>query len=672
MTTPLWRCLATILVVTTFVGCFAAPPAQKGKKSSATTSGAGSANSTTAGEETTAGDKEAEAAAATAEANKPFKFGDLIEPFTPPALEELEKTVTWKDRPVVDSLKVVREAQAKSSPGLSVAEALKLRNDSPQNNERIIDSLGRVPQQEDEANFDSEINRHAYGDVNSTNPILASSVVEQDIIGLIGFGLFSFDAKMDAFASADTVKSWQSSEDKMYDKVVLRDDLTWSDGTPITAHDVVFSWQAILTSKIPVTAQRSGTDKIKWIEAYDDHTLVFFHKESSPVNDWNLNFSVIPKHAYADHLEKDPTLVNDPYFVKLENNPVSGGAYVISSRTRGQEIVLEARESWYMHEGKQVRDRPYFKTVRFRIRPDESVSLLGLKAGDIDEMQLSPQLWTTQTIDDAFYSNNTKAYGTEWTEFHFLWNLKDPLFADKKVRQALSYAMDYDELIEKLRYNLDTRCNGVFHPTSKWYPQKKLPFFTQDLDKAEELLEEAGWTDSDGDGIRDKVVDGKKVNFEFSLLTVNKPDRIDICTLLKESLDQIQIKCNVKPLEFPIVIDNLQKKKFQAAFGGWGTGTDPYTLENIFKTGEERNYGSYSSKELDKLFAEGLKEFDEAKRIAIYQKVHEILYEDQPYTWLFYQSGFYGFNKSLRGYSFSPRGPYHYGPGFGSIWKPAQ
>ena len=161
------------------------------------------------------------------------------------------------------------------------------------------------------------------------------------------------------------------------------------------------------------------------------------------------------------------------------------------------------------------------------------------------------------------------------------------------------------------------------------------------------------------------------MRFEFSVLTTNKQDRIDICTLLKESLDQLQIKCNIKPLEFAVVVDKLKKHDFQAAFGGWGTGADPYTLENIFKTGEERNYGQYSNAEVDKLFEAGMLELDLNKRAAIYAKIHTILYEDQPYTWLFYQNAFYGFNKSLRGYNFSPRGPYTYGPGFSSIWKAA-
>ncbi|MAC53399.1 MAG: peptide ABC transporter substrate-binding protein, partial [Gimesia sp.] len=106
--------------------------------------------------------------------------------------------------------------------------------------------------------------------------------------------------------------------------------------------------------------------------------------------------------------------------------------------------------------------------------------------------------------------------------------------------------------------------------------------------------------------------------------------------------------------------------------GGWGTGTDPDTSINLWKTEAARNYVNYSNPEVDKLFEEGRREFDVEKRAKIYGKIHELLYEDQPYTWLYFRNSFYGFNKDLRGYVFSPRGPYGYGPGFSSLWKPAE
>jgi peptide/nickel transport system substrate-binding protein len=599
----------------------------------------------------------------------PFKLGDLIDPFTPPTLEELDAQVKWVEKPVSDSMELLRKKQVDENPLVSVEEALALRNTSPETNKEILSGLGRLPASQEDVDWDAEINRHSAGDVNSNFPLFSSSVVEFDVQGLVGVGLFSFDWKFDNFASKDSVVSWHSSDDGLYDKVVMRKDMTWSDGKPITAHDVVYSFQAIMTKAVPVKAVRQGTDKLKWVEAYDDYTLVFFHKEPLVTNVQNLNFSIIPKHIFEKILPKDPTLKSYP---DVEDNPVVGGAYTIKSRSRGQEIVLERRESAYMHEGKQVRDKPYFKTIRFRIRPDDSAALLSLKAGDLDEMILTPELWQNQTNGDEFYNRNTKVYDTEWTEFHFLWNLKDPRFQDKRVRKALALAFDHKELLSKLLFGLCEPCTGPYHPTSRWSPTPAPEPIERDLDQAENLLDEAGWADSNNDGVRDKVVDGRRIDFEFTVLCTNAPLRIDICDLLKESLQQIGIQVNVKPLEFAAVIDKMTNKDFQAAFGGWGTGTDPDTSENVFATGQERNYGSYSNPEVDKLFEQGRKEFDTDKRQAIYQKIATLMWEDQPYCWLYYRNAFYGFSKDLRGYMFSPRGPYHYGPGFSSIYKPAQ
>jgi peptide/nickel transport system substrate-binding protein len=162
------------------------------------------------------------------------------------------------------------------------------------------------------------------------------------------------------------------------------------------------------------------------------------------------------------------------------------------------------------------------------------------------------------------------------------------------------------------------------------------------------------------------------VPLEFSMLVNQQPLRIAICTLLKENLEQIGVTMNVRPVESTVLQDLTQKKKFQAYFGGWGAGTDPDSSENIWKTAAGRNFVSYSNAEVDRLFEEGRRELDRAKRAEKYARIQEILYEDQPYTWLYWRNSFYGFSKQLRGYVFSPRGPYHYSPGFSSLWKPRE
>ena len=592
-----------------------------------------------------------------------------LRPFTPPPLSEIDAKAEWVDRPVGDTLAMLRERQAGEKPLATTAEALALKNDTDKANAKIVSALGRLPEDPSKVNWDAKITRHTRGDVKSTNPVMASSTAEFDINGFTSFGLFTFDWNLQPLATNETVKSWQTSKDRMYDKVVMRDDLTWSDGHPITAHDVVFAFQTIMNPKVPIPAHRSGTDQLRWVEAYDDYTLVFFHKEALPTNVWNINFPAIPKHIYEKSLHDDYTLQDSPYHVKYENEPVVGGPFEIVKRVRGQEIVLRRREAFYMHKGKQVRDKPYFNEIRFRILTDSNTSLLAIKSGEVDDLELTPEQWKTQTTGEDFYKRNTKSKAVEWVYFYFGWNCKSDFFRDVRVRKAMSYAFNHEEMLQKLCYNLYEPCNGVFHSGAWMAPKNPPKPFQQDLDKAEELLDAAGWTDHDGDGIRDKMIGGKLVPFEFSILVSQAKLRIDICSLLKENLGQIGVTCNVRVLEPTVLQEKMLKHEYQAAFSGWGTGTDPDTSDNLFVTGQGRNFGEYSNPEIDKLYAQGKREFDKEKRAAIYGRIHTILYEDQPYTWLFFQNAFYAFNKELRGYNYSPRGPYHYGPGFNSIWR---
>jgi peptide/nickel transport system substrate-binding protein len=423
---------------------------------------------------------------------------------------------------------------------------------------------------------------------------------------------------------------------------------------------------------IPIPATRTGMDKVRWVEAYDDRTFVIFHKEKLATNVWNCNFPIIPRHIYEKSIAEDPTFVTSDYHQKYEKNPVCGGPYKVVSRIKGQEVVIERRDDWYMHHGKQVRPKPNFKRIRFRVIEDPNTALLALKDGQIEDSELRPNQWTERTNDDAFYARNTKVRGQEWVFSYFGWNMKTPFFSDVKVRQAMSYAVNYDHILKTLCFGLYAQCTGEYHPDSWMGPEKPRTPYQQDLAKAEALLNEAGWKDTDGDGVRDKEINGQKIKFEFSVMCFNEPLRVDICTSLAESLNRIGVACNVQPNEFTVLQQRAQDHNFQAMLGAWGTGTDPFTTENLWKTGENRNYVNYSNPEVDKLFELGKSSLEQIDRAKYYREIDDILWADQPYTWLYYRSGFYAFNKRLRGYTFSPRGPYHYGPGFDAIWAAAQ
>jgi peptide/nickel transport system substrate-binding protein len=616
----------------------------------------------------------AQAAWAADAADKPFVLGNAVPAFDPPPLAELDK-LEWEARPVLDGLGVLREEQAKlPPPAVSAAEALALRNDSPENNEKIIDALGRLaPADGAGVDFGASVVRNSSAaDINSTNPLFASSVSDGEYNDLTGIALLTFDRNINYFAPKDVVVKWETTKDALVDRFVLRDDLTWSDGKPVTAQDVEFTYRLIMSDhpQLVIPAIRQGTDKLKFVKAYDERTVVFFHNESLATNTSNMLFLLLPKHIYEKSVLEDPSIKSSAYHRQLEDHPVVAGAYELSKRERGEEYVLRRREGYYMHDGKQVREKPYFAEIRTKVIEDLNTVLLAVKAGDIHLMELRAEQWDSQTADDEFYRHNTKATAPEWTEFHFDWNCKSPYFSDKRVRWAMTYAVDYEELLGTVCHGLYEQSRGTFHPTSWMYPKQAPELVEQDLDKAEDLLDEAGWTDSDGDGVRDKRIGGRLVPLEFQLMTSQTETGIQAATLMKECLEQIGVVANVKPTEFVVMQDKLLKHEFDACIGGWGAGTDPDMTENIYGTGQQRNYGQYSNPKVDQLFIAGRKELDRDKRAEIYGQIHLQLWEDQPVTWLYYRNAFFAFNKRLRGYNFSCLGPFKYSPGFGALYVP--
>ncbi len=662
---PILTSAVALLAVTFVLGCGGpdTPPANPDPVGSPAT------NAVTSGGATDAVEGTGGAATSEVDLDAP-----LLEPFdAPKTLAEAEKDVKWKESLVADTIDRMRAWKEGTTPKGTVAAALRLKNTSSATNDTIYSAMSQFPAADySNVNYDTTLNHAADMDVSSLNPLLTSSIIEAQYHVLTAANLFGFDWNMIPFADGDFVSKWYSSEDGTMEKVVLRDDLTWSDGKPLTAHDVVFSFQVIMNPKVPIKAVRQGTDEIRWIEAYDDRTLIYWHKKPSVVSVWNLNFPIIAKHVFEKSLSEDTTMRKSEYHVGLEASPVTAGPYRLVKREIGQSLLLERREAWHTKDGKQIHHKPYFKQIRFKILADPNTRLLALKAGEVDTSKLEAEDWREKTTGDDYYKHNTKVRGKEWTYFFVAWNLKSPFFSDKRVRQAMSLAMDHEEMLDELCYGLFDPSSGMFHKDSWMYPKSpEQPldrFNKQNLDRAEELLEAAGWSDSDGDGLLDKVINGKLTQFEFTMSVKNAADRIRICNLYRECLDQIGINCTVRPMESAALMESTFEKKFQATFMGWGSGADPYTNDNIFGTNKQRNYGLYSNKEVDQLFVDAMVAPTREARGALYGRIHELVYEDQPYTFLYTMSSFYGFNKRLRGYNFSPRGPYSYGPGLQAIW----
>jgi peptide/nickel transport system substrate-binding protein len=196
-----------------------------------------------------------------------------------------------------------------------------------------------------------------------------------------------------------------------------------------------------------------------------------------------------------------------------------------------------------------------------------------------------------------------------------------------------------------------------------------------DLSRSAELLDEAGWKIDPADGWRYKEIDGKKIKFQFTLTYSKGPATAPkISAIFQQDLKKIGVELDTQTLEWASFVEKINHHEFQAEMAGWGTGTDPDTGWNLWRTEEYktgRNYGGYSNGRVDELFAQGRREFDFEKRKAIYQEIHKILYEDQPYTWISNAPILCAINKRIRGVQFSPRGIYNFDPSFYAWWVPS-
>jgi peptide/nickel transport system substrate-binding protein len=607
-------------------------------------------------------------------------------PFALPSWEELEKmeweagwVANWKD------LAAQRAKEIKTD---KTAEwAVSQRND-PQEGQKMslteemkkkylemVAALSQPPQSDEEVDWSAEFKRHIVAP-KVMNPILTSSAYENYLTEAFSGAPMAFDHRLVALADDAYVKEWRKHKEGLYDILILRDDVVWEDGKPWTAFDVEFSYHMIMKESISVPAVRNGTEDLKWVKAYDKEKIVFFHKESLATNPWNINFPILPQHIYERSIMEDETMVDSAWHNYWNQYPLSSGPYKVIEKT-SSHVLMERRDDFYQTaQGKLLRPKPYMKYIRFKIIDDDNVALLELKSGNIDELQLRANQFMRQTNDDDFYKYNTKVYGPTWTYMYICWQQKgvpgNPFFADVRVRRAMAYAFNLERWLNDINFGLYQQGAGTFHPDSP-YGSPQMELIQRDMDEAQYLLQEAGWTgDANQNGIIDKEINGQLVDFEFTLTCPTSGTAGDCAVILQQDLKQLGIKMDIQKLEWATYQSRVYEKKFQACCAAWGAGADPDTSRNLWTTGayaDGRNYGGYSNEEVDELFDQGRKEFHVQKRQEIYQKINEKVYEEQPYLFLNHRSELWAFNRSLRGYNFSPRDPFGYFMGFSAIWK---
>ncbi len=509
------------------------------------------------------------------------------------------------------------------------------------------------------------------GSPNTLNPLFVSSTYEFTVVDLLFSGPFLFNKEMAWGVNDEFVESYEESADLTEFSVRLREGLTWHDGTPLTAHDIVFSWKQILDDRVPALAQKPSVEPITECIALDDRTVRFHQPDGLATARWNLLFPIIPKHLFEKHKDSNPDLQTGEYYTKLAREPIGCGPYRFARWIENDQIILER---WEDYPGA----KPHFKRVVFRIVPDSNVALLRFEKGDIDALErLTPQQFARESNSPTFAAVGYKGWGTEWAFSYIGWNMdgSNPFFNDARVRRAMTHALNLPLIIDKVYYNLAAPCTGIFHPDS-WMYNPQIQPIGYDLDQARSLLDEAGWMLDPSDGWRYRQINGRRVPFEFELLIPQGSSTSPkIAAIFQEDLKQLGVRLTTRTIEWAAFLEKVRNHEFQAQIAGWGTGTDPDTGWNLWRTDQYdkgRNYGGYSNPRVDELFELARREFDQERRADMYREISKIIYDEQPYTFLVNPPILAAFNKRISGVQFSPRGIYNFHPGILSWWTAKQ
>jgi len=505
------------------------------------------------------------------------------------------------------------------------------------------------------------------GDASFFNPILVEDTASGDISDLLFNGLFQLNDKLELVPVLATDFSF--TEDGLEWTFKLRDDVYWHDGEKFTAKDVEFTFLAImhpaykgvraenyrplrgageyldaraeLATKLEneeITQEEYMEQAValfeEWrakgaIEVVNDYEIKFYLDEPNAPFKNNIAMGIIPSHILTLETAGDK---EQPFHT---DEPVGTGRFKFVEWIRDDHITVERNDN-YFEEG------PYLDRIIYKIIPDQNTITMALETGEIDLGSIKPE-----DFDRFKEMEHLNVFEYPTLSYTYMgYNLTNPLFQDKLVRQAIAHAIDRQAIVDEVLMGHGTVAHSHGSPVL-WDFNPDVPKFEFNPDKARELLAQAGWTDTDGDGFVDK--DGKKFSF---LLQTNQGNKLreQSAVIIQQQLADVGIEVEVKLVEWATFVqDVLLAKNFDVVIVGWRLSSDPDAYEIWHTEGGPFNFVSYSNPRIDEIYEQGRVILDQEKRKALYQEAQAILAEDQPYLFLYFPTATVGLHKRFQG-----------------------
>ncbi len=426
---------------------------------------------------------------------------------------------------------------------------------------------------------------------------------------------------------------WEFSPDRKTLTFHLRENAVWSDGVPVTADDVRWTWQ-VHTHPDVGYVEAAAKERITDVEVVDRKTVRFHFREVYGKQFLEANEGVIlPRHAWGK-LPLPRWRASADWF---RENLVTSGPYVLASWTPQQELVFARNPRFYDPA------LPYLDRVVIRVVPDQAAMMAQLQNGGLDFVTgLSSQDVPAVRADPSL-----QLIAYPYRLFVVIaWNLKDPRFASPAVRRALAMAIDREGLVDALwgefaRVGSSPIVEGVWARNPAVRP---LPY---DPAAARRILAENGWRDNDGDGVLDK--DGRPFRFELSTNTGNR-QREDATVMIQEQLRRIGVAVEPRVLEFHSLMDQLDDGSYHATVAGFGMDTS-LDLTSIFHSrsiADANNYARYRNPEVDRLIERVLRYPEIGQARDDLHRIQQIVHDEQPLTYLWESQRINAANRRLR------------------------
>lgn len=513
------------------------------------------------------------------------------------------------------------------------------------------------------------------GDIDKLNPITSTSTSATYAKGFIFSILEDVDA--DSFniypvlcVARPEVKLLEDGPFKggMSLTYEIRPEAKWDNGSPITAEDMIFTFKAIKNPHVDAEPYRPYVEFLKdatvdpanpkkftlysdtryFAAEYSLGNLAFtmpayFYDPKGIMKKFSLKDLSDPAKAAGYKSNADLIAFakdfNSEKYARNKEGICGSGPYELDSWETGQRIVLKKKKNWWGAALAGV-NRAYIANpdkIIYEVIVDVNSATAALKGEKIDICTLKSKDYL-ELSKDAKMTDRFKFYKPEQQAYSYIGiNCKNPKTSDAKVRRALAHCMDVDKIIEKISFGMAKRVVGPFAPSQPYYA-KDLPLIAFDIAKANTLLDEAGWKDSDGDGIRDKTIDGKLTKLSLEIKYPSGSDVVEkIVNLYQENLKKAGIELTNATREWTVYLQETKNHNFELSFGSWSSSPTPDDPGQIWATSSYNggsNYVGFGNQKSDELIDKITHELDETKRNQLYLEFQKIVYDEQPYVFM--------------------------------------